>query len=189
MELIEGGTIASKILDQNISLATKLNWLKQTLGALHYLHDIERILHRDIKPQNILLTGGNKQRIKLIDLGLATIVTTSGANSKVGTTPYSSYEKSHGFKYDGRDDVWAVGCVFSELITNKSLDKRGGTINDARVQECVERKNNLIEECVGKDRLMGEAIRSMLEIYENRKTAKEVLEMLEPVESSLKVSI
>ena len=121
MELVDGCPLSSYIHctePPSKELITK--WLVQTLGALRYLHDGVRILHRDIKPDNILVCSAG-QDIKLIDLGLATVLKATLQSSRTGSSQYASYEKLHFMKYDGRDDIWAVGCVWSELITRKPI--------------------------------------------------------------------
>jgi serine/threonine protein kinase len=116
MELIEGGTIVSRITCVPAPNQTEiLKWAKQMATALRYMHE-KRVFHRDLKPENVMLTAGGN--IKIIDLGLACIVSSAKyMASKVGTHTYSSYEKREGIAYDGRDDVWAVGCILLELIT------------------------------------------------------------------------
>ena len=121
MELVDGCALSSYIHcaePPSKELITK--WLVQTLKALRYLHDNMRILHRDIKPDNILISSAG-QDIKLIDLGLATVLKATLQSSRTGSSQYASYEKLHFMKYDGRDDIWAVGCVWSELITRKPI--------------------------------------------------------------------
>jgi serine/threonine protein kinase len=69
--------------------------------------------------------------VKIIDVGLACVVQASrgATRANVGTICYSSFEKLNQIPYGGRDDVWAVGCIFSELTTKKTLDERGGQIS------------------------------------------------------------
>jgi hypothetical protein len=116
MELIEGGTLAEKVTC--IPAPTELEiveWTRQMASALSYMHG-EGVLHRDLKPHNVMLTL--KSKIKIIDLGLASVATSAAyMQTKVGTSTYSSFEKLTGLPYDGRDDVWAVGCILLELLT------------------------------------------------------------------------
>jgi hypothetical protein len=116
MELIEGGTLAEKVTC--IPAPTELEiveWARQMASALSYMHG-EGVLHRDLKPDNVMLTLTSK--IKIIDLGLASVATSAAyMHTKVGTSTYSSFEKLTGLPYDGRDDVWAVGCILLELLT------------------------------------------------------------------------
>ena len=121
MELVDGCPLSSYIHcaePPSKDLITK--WLVQTLNALRYLHEDMRVLHRDIKPDNILKSSAG-QDIKLIDLGLATVLKATLQSSRTGSSQYASYEKLHFMKYDGRNDIWAVGCVWSELITRQPI--------------------------------------------------------------------
>jgi serine/threonine protein kinase len=116
MELIEGGTIDKKVVCVPAPSQHEIfGWALQLAIALKYMHG-KQVYHRDLKPQNVMLTASGN--IKIIDLGLACIVASAKyAESKVGTQVYSSYEKREGIPYDGRDDVWATGCILLELTT------------------------------------------------------------------------
>lgn len=104
----------------------------------------ERILHRDLKPENILLTSSSK--VKIVDLGFACVAASIAANvTKVGTLLYASYEKSQGFVYDGRDDMWAVGCVLLELLLGYHLHEHGGgSINHPDHPDATRRRRQLL---------------------------------------------
>ena len=121
MELVDGSSPSPYIHftePQSNELITK--WLVQTLRALRYLHDRMRILYRDIKPDNILVSSAGQDK-KLIDLGLATVLQATLQSSRTGSSQHASYEMLHFLKYDGRGDILAVGCVWSELITRKPI--------------------------------------------------------------------
>eukprot|EP00937_MAST-01D_sp_MAST-1D-sp2_P007247 g7247.t1 len=118
MEFAPGGTLKEKIKrGRRLPEETVRKWMLQLCSALHHMHRDCRMLHRDLKPGNILLSAEND--VKICDLGLACIVDSSVSNksSLAGTGMYMSPEKAHGERYDEKDDMWALGCILAELVT------------------------------------------------------------------------
>merc|ERR1719195_2453771 len=91
----------------------------QILCGVDFLHS-HRIVHRDIKPQNILLA--NSGSLKLADFGLARIYDFNALlTSTVVTLWYRAPEVLLGTTYATPVDIWSVGCIFAELFTRKPL--------------------------------------------------------------------
>jgi serine/threonine protein kinase len=91
----------------------------QILCGVDFLHS-HRIVHRDIKPQNILVS--NSGTIKLADFGLARIYDSNALlTSTVVTLWYRSPEVLLGTSYATPVDLWSCGCIFAELFTRKPL--------------------------------------------------------------------
>jgi NIMA (never in mitosis gene a)-related kinase len=103
-----------------IPLGKVKNWCVQILDGLDFLHT-KKVIHFDIKPQNILLD--ELERIKLGDLGLArNFKSLSSKSSFIGTIPYMSPEvikQESGI--DFKTDIWSFGCVLYEMMTFKML--------------------------------------------------------------------
>lgn len=94
----------------------------QVLNALEYAHK-HGIVHRDIKPGNIMLIDEESDIVKVLDFGLAKIrednrrITHSG--ELWGSPPYMSPEQCMGNEGDGRSDIYSLSAVFYELLTGK----------------------------------------------------------------------
>ncbi|CAK1582063.1 unnamed protein product [Parnassius mnemosyne] len=94
----------------------KITW--DLVSALYYLHS-HRVLHRDLKPQNVLLD--NSGRAKLCDFGLARIMTnaTHILTSIKGTPLYMAPELIDEKPYDHQADLWSLGCIVYELMAGQ----------------------------------------------------------------------
>ena len=109
-----------KYLDNNsadIPLATIKQLLFQLLKGIGYCHD-NRVLHRDLKPQNLLIN--KKMELKLADFGLARAVgiPVRGYSHEVVTLWYRSPDVLLASRnYAQTIDIWSIGCIFSEMAT------------------------------------------------------------------------
>ncbi len=147
MELADGGNMSQQVkVKPAPSLAMIKKWLQQSLMAFQYMHSEHNIVHRDIKPENVLLTSGGD--VKIADFGLACAAETNRSrHSVLGTMLYASYEKAHGLSYDGRDDLWGLGCVFLEVVTRKTLHEWGGALYEHTSEDVKQRRRAAMLQC------------------------------------------
>jgi serine/threonine-protein kinase len=121
MEYIQGDDLKHH-LDKGVryTLEQSLKMIRDLLSALDYAHK-QGIVHRDIKPANLLIEPGG--RVKLTDFGVARIQDSGEATrtqgSMVGTLKYMSPEQVQGQKTDSRADLFSVGVVLYQLLTDK----------------------------------------------------------------------
>ena len=143
LELVEGPTLADRLQRGPVPIAEALSIARQIAGALEAAHE-RRVVHRDLKPQNIKVTP--EGTVKVLDFGLAKVAIAAANdpdNSATSTTPldetrdgvilgtasYMSPEQSRGHAVDKRTDIWAFGCVLYEMLTGHAVFA-GETLSD-----------------------------------------------------------
>jgi serine/threonine protein kinase/Tol biopolymer transport system component len=144
MELVDGSTLADRMLQGAIPVEEALPVAKQIAEALEAAHE-RGIVHRDLKPANIKLRADGT--VKVLDFGLAKAMgpavrvpdvsqrATHTAPAKtatgviVGTAAYMSPEQASGRAVDHRTDIWAFGCVLFEMLTGRAAFG-GDTLTD-----------------------------------------------------------
>jgi eukaryotic-like serine/threonine-protein kinase len=119
MEFVEGLTLSAKLNASPMMLGTSLNYIQQVLAGLAYAHE-HKIIHRDVKPSNIMI--GNNDQVKLLDFGLA--IPTLGpeftrTGTILGSLHYMSPEQVLGEQIDARSDVYSVGVTLYQLVTGR----------------------------------------------------------------------
>jgi serine/threonine protein kinase len=125
MSYIEGGSLQDRLKNHGrLSLSEALRIARGILDALDFAHQ-KGIVHRDVKPSNILLSPDS--HAYLVDFGIALIlgktrITRFGAN--VGTPDYMSPEQIRGGQLDHRTDVYSFGCVLYEMLAGRSPFRR-----------------------------------------------------------------
>lgn len=113
MEWIEGETLERLLKDGEMTPALARKVILELCDALDALHH-RQIVHRDIKPGNIMLTR-NGRNVKLIDFGLADTDTHAGLKMAAGTESYAAPEQVRGAVLDERSDIYALGKVIEDM--------------------------------------------------------------------------
>jgi serine/threonine protein kinase len=121
MELIEGTSLADMLRGSaTISASRSAQIVAQVAAALGYAHR-SGVVHRDVKPGNILITRDGQ--VKVTDFGIAQAVSSEDhlaeAGSVMGTATYFSPEQASGAAVDGRSDVYALGVVLYEMLVGR----------------------------------------------------------------------
>jgi serine/threonine protein kinase/tetratricopeptide (TPR) repeat protein len=119
MEYVEGGSLKDLIRADGMSVAQVTNLALQISEGLAKAHQAE-IVHRDIKPQNILIDADGRPRI--CDFGLAKLkreVVLTQTGTTLGTIAYMSPEQARGEEVDQRADIWSLGVVIYEMLTGQ----------------------------------------------------------------------
>jgi serine/threonine protein kinase/TolB-like protein/Flp pilus assembly protein TadD len=130
MQYVEGETLGSRIQRQPLEVREALDIGVQIADALAEAHS-HRIIHRDVKPQNVMLTASGQ--VKVLDFGLARVVREGSLidsieeteslltmpGSVIGTVPYMSPEQVRGEALDGRSDIFSFGAVLYEMLSGR----------------------------------------------------------------------
>ena len=117
MEYVRGTNLKSLLQgDQSLTLPFIVEVIAQVADALDYAHS-HRVVHRDVKPANILITADN--RVKITDFGIARLDTSNltQEGQLLGTPNYMAPEQIQGRDVDYRADLFALGVVLYEMLT------------------------------------------------------------------------
>lgn len=123
MEWLEGEDLGERLLRGPLPIRDCLRLLDQVADALSIAHQ-SGVIHRDLKPTNLFLVGGDVGRVKILDFGIARRVAASQVMTRtgmvVGTPEYMAPEQAHGSReLTPAADMFSIGCVLYECLTGQ----------------------------------------------------------------------
>src|SRR5271166_657667 len=164
MEYIEGQDLRSLVKKEGKPSPQRcVEIIQQVCLALDAAH-AEKVVHRDLKPQNIMLDAQGK--VYVMDFGIARSVGSEGltmTGAVVGTPEYMSPEQVKGDEIDGRADIFTLGIIFYELLTGK-MPFRAETVQRSMYKRTVERAISPAAEDPSVPAFLSEVVSKCLEI-------------------------
>lgn len=115
MAFCDGRTVAARIAEGALPLNEALDIAVQVARGLEAAHEAG-IIHRDVKPSNLVLT--RRGDVKIVDFGIA-LLDGSAGQPHAGTVPYMSPEQARGDRVDHRTDLWSLGVILYEMLSGE----------------------------------------------------------------------
>jgi eukaryotic-like serine/threonine-protein kinase len=143
MEFVEGETLYRYCDGKRLSIRDRLKLFQKVCSAIQYAHD-KQIIHRDIKPGNILINASGSP--KLLDFGIAKIldpelihesVNPTASMLRMMTPDYASPEQIQGGSVTPSSDIYSLGVLLYELVTGRRpYDTKGSTLQEVSQAVC-----------------------------------------------------
>ncbi len=192
MELLDGESLTDRIRREGrLAPADAAGLAVHLLSALHAAHD-KGVIHRDLKPDNILLTRdeAGRQHVKILDFGLSKVLSGGGGDisltrtgTVMGTPCYMAPEQARGEKdVDARADLWAAGVILYQMVSGR-LPFEGDSYNSVMARILVESVPPLAAVVPDVPEVLAAAVATALEKDRDRRweSAAAFLEELLPV--------
>ncbi len=121
LQCVRGGTLRQRLGGRPLPAPQAAAYVIQMARALHHAHQ-QGIVHRDVKPSNMLVDAEDTNHLLLTDFGTAKIQGARGltkSGTTIGTPEYMSPEQAEGREIDQRADIYALGCVLYEALATR----------------------------------------------------------------------
>ncbi|MFI3328317.1 MAG: serine/threonine-protein kinase [Rikenellaceae bacterium] len=147
LEYVDGVTLEQFAGRSHISSVVINNIIQQLCDALYYIHS-KQVVHRDLKPQNILITH-NGANVKLIDFGFSDTDHHAVLKNPAGTLAYAAPEQIDGATVDNRSDIFSLGAIVTEAFGRqltahqREIFRRCQNLDpERRYSDCIELKSD-----------------------------------------------
>jgi len=117
MRFLSGGSLTQLLMEGKLPHADVVTLMIKICEAVHHAHSKGRLVHRDLKPDNVLLD--EERNPYVVDFGLAVERRTQSITSLAGTVPYMSPEQVRQETLDGRTDIWSLGVILYQMLTGE----------------------------------------------------------------------
>ena len=200
-EYIDGETLKTRLKMESLSLKSTLEIALQVVSALEAAHRAG-IVHRDIKPDNIMVRHDGI--VKILDFGLLKLIASDRSEVDkegetkmqvktqvgmiMGTVAYMSPEQARGQEMDARTDIWSFGCVLYEMLTNQQAFQ-GETMTDVLANIIYREPGSILEHRTDTpaelERIIAKTVRKNRD--ERYQSAKELLNELQQLHTRVLV--
>jgi len=121
LAFLDGQTLSSRIAEGPLAVSDVRTIAGQLAKGLEAAH-AQGVVHRDMKPDNVMLVYGSQRLVKIMDFGLAQLAGSSQLTvegSTMGTIAYMSPEQARGDEVDQRSDIWSLGAMLYEMVAGR----------------------------------------------------------------------
>jgi len=122
LAFLDGKTLRAKIAEGPLKIPEALSAATQLAEGLAAAHE-QGVVHRDMKPDNVMLVKGSRGTAKIMDFGLAQLAGASKLTREgttLGTMSYMSPEQAEGAETDHRSDIWSLGVILYEMVAGQA---------------------------------------------------------------------
>ena len=117
MEYVEGAAL-NELIERRLETGEAVEIIRQVLAGASFAHE-NGVVHRDLKPQNVLIDGEGRARVADFGIARAGVSSITQTGSVLGTTQYLSPEQAQGLEVTAATDIYSVGVMLYEALTGR----------------------------------------------------------------------